>query len=93
MCLLSKTFTTFAKSKKWRKKKLALTSNQKYLISPLISVGQHENISYAQDLCGRRVREHLWIQGHDQVQFYTNNLRTTEQRVLHTPMIEHPQEL
>jgi hypothetical protein len=58
MCLLSKTFTTFAKSKKWRKKKLALTSNQKYLISPLISVGQHESVSYAQDFCGR-VREHL----------------------------------
>jgi hypothetical protein len=27
-------------------------------ISPLISVGQHENVSYAQDLCGR-VRQHL----------------------------------
>jgi hypothetical protein len=49
MCLLSKTFTTFAKSKKnGGKKTLALTSKQKYLIAPLISVGQHENVSYAQ---------------------------------------------
>jgi hypothetical protein len=36
-----------------KKIKMALTSNQKYLISPLISVGQHESVSYAQDLCGR----------------------------------------
>jgi hypothetical protein len=47
------------KKKKEEKKKLALTSNQKYLISPLIPEGQHESVSYyAQDLCGR-VREHL----------------------------------
>jgi hypothetical protein len=46
------------KKKKEGKKKLALTSNQKYLISPLIPVEQHESVSYAQDLCGR-VREHL----------------------------------